>query len=127
MKIKTDFVTNSSTSSYILSYTEKENFGLENLLRKIFKVKKRQIKVLAYIETIEHLEKHHKGKPFDWIEKIVGYNGFGEIGSPALFDAAKEAISKGNKIIHLEMDRDVNLMEILKGIDELKIIGSESH
>lgn len=118
MKIKADFVTNSSSTAYIVVDSSKNYGDLKNLLWEEG-VKKRDIEHCITFNSVEDVEEFNNyGDPLDWIEKITGppQNYMSE-----LYDIARSLARQGKQVSFLELERGVDLYSILSDYDDLKI------
>jgi len=123
MKIKTDFITNSSSSAFIIiENTPIKDLNIEELALEDG-VKKHYINEYLIFKggEIKELQKYHNGgKPFDWIEIITGVE-YGIMG--ACYEDTSHSV-KNNQTVHyficergeadlhtLLADYDVNIIQ----------------
>lgn len=122
MKIKTSFVTNSSSVCYVLNYLP--DVDIEGLLRESIY----SFDVLDVFENIEELEIAIKGAPFDWVEKATGYKGNYKDISDYEFDLLKAEIAKNGAAIFLEIDNsNTDKVEYILRTAGYEIISKENY
>ena len=105
MKIKTDFVTNSSSISYIFSFPEDDYDGILDELKIIDSHPDAANEgTCIYFEgtTKKELDEYTNDGPLDWAQRPRG-PGFENLGQGE-YEAAIEALNGGNMIMYLRID-----------------------
>lgn len=136
MKVKLDFVTNSSSTAYLLlnKNTHLSLKQIEERLRAAYRRTSRDYKDEKVDLEIDELERfssveqfqlwNNDGKPLDWIQKATGLK------TPRTFysfyRAGLEELSKKNNIVYFVTNNFVDVNAILKEVTFLEIIKSES-
>lgn len=111
MKIKSDFITNSSSTSYIMWWPGNDMDGLTHMISEIAKDPEGSNEGVNFdvFETIEELDYYTNGEiPLDWVQKARGFPNF-EYMDEGNYKRLKKAIQNGNFAIDANIDWNIEL------------------
>jgi hypothetical protein len=128
MKIKINFITNSSSTAYLITGDDHILKNIVSLLRH-YKVRKRDIEEFKYFDArkrIEPLKKYHFGRELDWVDKATGYDPeYGKLGSKDMYKDATNQILNNKSVAIIVVDHNSHAFEVLSDQD-VDIIRGES-
>ena len=130
MRIKVGFVTNSSSTTYIIVDTNENPLDIENeVLEWNMEVDPSEVDLVEIrcCETfkpdqIQKLKEwNNYGKKPDWVQEIMGvpYNQFG---SKKLYSASLAAVRNGHTVHFVITDNTVRLDDFVSATDNLKLL-----
>jgi len=108
MKFKIDFVTNSSSSCFILSIPKEKYIDFKDYLKFLDsqpEASNEGARIYWDFETIRELKEHVNNGPLDWVKEIVDPNF--ENMDKERYEMCKEHINEGNIVCEAAVDYNV--------------------
>ncbi len=107
MKIKTDFVTNSSSACFVMAVTEEQLFDLTDYVAKLDKHEDANegVRIYQTFETKRHLDIYTNNGPLDWAQVPRGPR-FNTIGQ-SIYEACKDVLDEGKIAVYMAVDNNV--------------------
>lgn len=107
MKVKLDFVTNSSSSSYIIASSLDQVGDLKEFINELNKNHHESggVRIYNTFNTIEELKEYTNDGPYDWASKPMGLQFINY--EKEIYYQIKEIIDKGCVAIECGMDHNI--------------------
>ncbi len=115
MKIKQDFVTNSSSTSYIFSCNEDILSKLKEIIKRIHNTYVVSEFNFHYYKSRKEINDATQGKPLDWVQEATGpeFNVYTQYEYNSLIKALKI----GDIACFIKMNRNFNFNENINNLD----------
>jgi len=110
MKIKTDFVTNSSTIVYFISCPKEIDKDILHVNPS------HALEEYTVFKTMEELIEYTQSEKCDWITKVTGPYRFWQM-SQEYYQRCKEIILSGNIVIHMDINN--NYTDEMRRIEDI--------
>jgi hypothetical protein len=105
VKLKTDFVTNSSSTAFIVSLPEEmlaEFYGFVNILDKNPDYDDEGVSIFSQLDSVRELYEYTTNKPYDWISKAMAPK-FVNM-TKEYFEKCLKCIKKGNTVLLVDVN-----------------------